>query len=178
MAASLPPTLHDQPLKEPVEIPPPPLQHQSSGGGGDGQYFEDMPVPILQISRDGAVAQANRRARQLLKDTEIVGQPLSSLVEGLGRPIREWLADAFDGRGLNRPEVVRMSPGSVDLYLQVTLGQIGLGEDMELVAVLHDATELKTLEGQFVQSQKMQAIGQLAGGVAHDFNNLLTSLIS
>jgi two-component system cell cycle sensor histidine kinase/response regulator CckA len=141
----------------------------------DPAAFEVLPVALMRLAADGRVREVNRAARILIGRVE-AGSNLSDLVEGLGRPVADWLADAIAGRSNGRPEVLRARQGESETFLQVTLKRTSDGGTPGLLAVLSDATQLKTLEAQFVQSQKMQAIGQLAGGVAHDFNNLLTAI--
>lgn len=141
----------------------------------DPTSFDALPVALMRLAPDGLVLAANRTARALLGEIETAAR-FSELFEGLGRPLNDWLADALSGRADRRPEVLRARKSEREVFLQVSLARVVEDGRASLVAVLSDATQLKTLEAQFVQSQKMQAIGQLAGGVAHDFNNLLTAI--
>ena len=139
--------------------------------------IDALPVPVLTLSGDGTIQSSNVEARDLLGVETTGGRRLQDLLDGTGRPVDDWLADAARGGSRKSTQFLFGKADSAETFVQVTLGA-AQGPDGErlLLAVLNDVTELKTLEVQFVQGQKMHAIGQLAGGVAHDFNNLLTAI--
>ncbi len=137
--------------------------------------FEHVPVALVKFAPDGSLRVANQAARDLLHLDQSAAM-FHDLFEGLGRPVSDWLADVVAERIPGGAEVLCARPLGAEVFLQVTLRRIVDQGRPGVLAVLQDATALKTLEAQFVQSQKMQAIGQLAGGVAHDFNNLLTAI--
>lgn len=139
-------------------------------------FFDELPVPLLKLARTGEIELSNRPARDLLGVETCQGRAFNELMEGLGRSIVDWLDDAAAGRGSVHSEILRIKREDKEIFVQVTLNRVTEAGETVLIAVLNDATKLKSLEAQFVQSQKMQAIGQLAGGIAHDFNNLLTAI--
>jgi two-component system cell cycle sensor histidine kinase/response regulator CckA len=138
--------------------------------------LEDVPVALMIFGPDGVLRSANRAARELVLQGELRSLLFHDLFEGLGRPVTDWLGDVVAGRLPGGTEVLRARTRSEESFIEVTLRRFVEGGRTSALAVLNDATRLKTLEAQFIQSQKMQAIGQLAGGIAHDFNNLLTAI--
>ncbi|MFB9225012.1 ATP-binding protein [Paracoccus cavernae] len=138
----------------------------------DLTHFETLPVAILILDAKATVLRANTLACEMLGE-DLDGRALSMMFEGPGRALTDWVADVCSGRLQVGSEVLRMRGDGPERFMQVSLKS---GQGDGVTAVLSDVSDLKRLEAQFVQSQKMQAIGQLAGGIAHDFNNLLTAI--
>jgi two-component system, cell cycle sensor histidine kinase and response regulator CckA len=145
------------------------------------RLFADAPVGIALLGAQGRIEEANRALGDLLGQpaSEVIGRTLDDFVIAEDRyQIAARLADAKEGRPFARPVEARLV-GQREKWASLFVGRLEGDSEDEAGLVLHaiDTTEQKSLEAQFAQSQKMQAVGQLAGGVAHDFNNLLTAMI-
>ncbi len=166
------------------------------------RFFANAPVGIAVVDRHGRFVEANRALGELFgaASQDLIGRELIGFLNQDNRAaIAAKFGAAADG-GLDCEPVEIRLQGARDRTMVLLLSRIddlpaaarpsaagahsavediGRDEDPDggLTLYFIDVTEQKNLEAQFAQSQKMQAVGQLAGGVAHDFNNLLTAMI-
>jgi len=143
--------------------------------------FEACPFPVaIQRIKDGVYLMVNPAFERVanLPEADILGRPpIAPLPSNRMFPYHEIRNRLLLDGHLDDAPVVNKTPDGAERHGLVASRMIDYQGETCTMTMVVDVTEYRRLQGDLAHAQRMDAVGQLAGGVAHDFNNMLGGIL-